>query len=415
MTFWIITIAMALIVTALLVLAILRSRPQDDTGEPAAGYDLQVYREQLREIDRDLARGVIGQADAERVRVEVSRRILAADARAQSGTRGQDRTKGPARAMAAAVALVTIAGTVLLYRGLGAPGYGDLGQKLRIELARQSYESRPAQEEAEAQAPPNLPVELDEEYKAVIEKLRIKVAGQPDDLQGQVLLALHEARSGNLVAARTAQARVLELMGDAAGAEEYAQYGELLIIAANGYVSPQAEAALRAALDRDPAHGPARYYWGLMLAQTGRPDLAFRLWDSTLRQGPPDAPWLEPIRGLIGEMAWRAGINDYEIPAAPPAAPSLAGPTSEDVDAAAGMSEQDRRTMIRGMVERLSDRLASDGGSAAEWARLIGALGVLGDMERAQTVYDEAKLAFAADAAAQSTLRDAADRAGLGE
>ena len=81
MIFWIVTIALALAVAGLLVMALLRRQ----TGaEPPAAYDLRVYRDQLREVDRDLARGVIDAADAERVRAEVSRRILAADAQLQA-------------------------------------------------------------------------------------------------------------------------------------------------------------------------------------------------------------------------------------------------------------------------------------------------------------------------------------------
>ncbi len=49
-------------------------------------------------------------------------------------------------------------------------------------------------------------------------------------------------------------------------------------MAAGGYVSPEAEAALSEVLRREPSNGRARYYTGLLYAQTGRPDLAFRVW-----------------------------------------------------------------------------------------------------------------------------------------
>ncbi|MEY3307650.1 MAG: c-type cytochrome biosis protein CcmI, partial [Pseudomonadota bacterium] len=76
MAFWIAAAGIGLAVTALLLLALLRGRAGD---EPAAAYDLRVYRDQLREVDRDLARGVIAPADAERLRTEVARRVLEAD------------------------------------------------------------------------------------------------------------------------------------------------------------------------------------------------------------------------------------------------------------------------------------------------------------------------------------------------
>ena len=42
------------------------------------GSDLLVYKDQLKEIDRDRASGLIGEAEAEAARLEVSRRLLAA-------------------------------------------------------------------------------------------------------------------------------------------------------------------------------------------------------------------------------------------------------------------------------------------------------------------------------------------------
>ena len=71
MAFWIAAAGIGLAVTALLLLALLRGRTED---APAAAYDLRVYRDQLREVDRDLARGVIAPADAERLRTEVAGR-----------------------------------------------------------------------------------------------------------------------------------------------------------------------------------------------------------------------------------------------------------------------------------------------------------------------------------------------------
>ena len=410
MTFWIITSAMALAVAALLTLALMRAR---GGAGPAAAYDLQVYRDQLKEVDRDLARGVIGKADAERTRAEVSRRILAADAAAR---KAQDR-KGQPQAVtmvtAVALALLVIAGSVLIYRGLGAPGYGDLGLKYRLAMAEEARNTRPDQAAAEARMPPMPPRELDDNYKALLDQLRSTVANRPDDARGHDLLAQHEANSGNFQAAYQAKQQVLRIKGDEATAQDFAEYGELLIMAAGGYVSPQAEAALAGALERDRSNGPARYYWGAMMAQTGRPDIAFRIWEETLNMGPADAYWIAPIRAQIEEMAARAGIN-YRLPPAAGTAPMLAGPSAEDVEAASEMTAGDRQEMIRGMVSRLSDRLASEGGSPAEWARLIGALGVLGETDRAREIYAEAKQTFAADSAALAQIEAAAQKAGIG-
>ena len=74
--FWLIAAALALAVAAILYMAFRRAGRQ---GEPAAAFDLRVYRDQLAEVDRDLARGVIAAEDAERMRTEISHRVLEAD------------------------------------------------------------------------------------------------------------------------------------------------------------------------------------------------------------------------------------------------------------------------------------------------------------------------------------------------
>src|SRR5262245_50837142 len=47
-------------------------------AQDRAGSDIAVYRDQLDEIARDRAGGLIGEAEAEAARVEVSRRLIAA-------------------------------------------------------------------------------------------------------------------------------------------------------------------------------------------------------------------------------------------------------------------------------------------------------------------------------------------------
>jgi cytochrome c-type biogenesis protein CcmH len=410
MTFWIITSAMALVIAVTFALVLMRSRA---AAEPAAAYDMRVYRDQLKDVDRDLERGVINEADAIRIRTEVSRRLLSADAQAQATGTGTGDARRTTAVMAVLLMLVLIAGSLILYRELGAPGYGDLSLSHRIELAERARAERPGQAEAEASLPAAPPLqELSEEYLRLVERLRETVAERPGDVQGQMLLARNEAATGNFAAAYAAQAEVVRLKGDAATAGDYADHADMMILAAGGYVSPEAEAVLRQALARDPDNGPARYYWGLMMAQTGRPDIAFRVWNALLREGPPDARWIVPVRAQIEEMAMRAGV-EFTLPA--PETGTAPGPTAADVQAAGEMSDADRQQMIRGMVEGLSDRLATEGGTAPEWARLIGALGVLGETDRAQAILANARQVFATDPDSMSVIDDAARQAGLKE
>ncbi|MFV1498132.1 c-type cytochrome biogenesis protein CcmI [Phaeobacter sp. JH20_02] len=414
MTFWIVISLITLATAILLSLVLLRGR---DSGAPAAAYDLQVYRQQLRDVDKDLARGVLQEGDAERVRTEISRRILTADAQAQAAATGRSQPRLLTGATAVVLTAGICAGTYLLYANLGAPGYSDLGLQLRIDAAAERAASRPSQAEAEADAPARPERVVEPGYATLVDQLRETAAARTNDAQGQALLAQHEANLGNFAAAAQAKANYIRIMSSDVEARDFGELAELQIMAAGGYVSPEAEDALRTALTLNRFDGGARYYWGLMMAQIGRPDLAYEVWSETLAMGPEGAPWITAISAQIEDIAYRAGVDYTPIAPgsrpAPGGPPALSGPSQDDIAAAGEMSAQERQQMIRGMVEGLSQRLADSGGTPQEWARLIGALAVLQETERAQAIYAEAQEVFAEMPEALATITEAAKNAGL--
>ena len=408
MSFWIIAVTGAALVTFMLMRALWRGVPTTTGGQVDQG--LKVYRDQLAEVERDVTRGVLSASDAARVRTEVSRRILAADiSQDPEVTSGAGRSK----VMVAVIIAMLMGGTAALYLMLGAPGYGDLALKDRIAFAEKLRQTRPSQAQAEAELPlAEVAPDLSPDYETLLTQLRSTVASRPDDIQGHVLLAQNEARVGNYIAAAKAQSTVVRLKGADATLEDVSGYAELLVMAAGGYVSPEAEAVLRAVLKRDVENGTARYYWGLMLIQTGRPDLAFRMWDGLLRRGPEDAPWIAPIQAQIGPVAELAGV-DYTPPVVGSGA--LRGPSSADVDAAKDMTPAERMEMISTMVDGLSQRLATEGGPVEDWARLISSLGVLGETKRARAIFENAREVFGNDPAAMDDINRAGERAGVAE
>ncbi|MEI2805246.1 MAG: c-type cytochrome biogenesis protein CcmI [Albidovulum sp.] len=406
MLFWTLSLGLSALVAFALVRALFRG----GAGRSEAEADLQVYRDQLKEVERDRGRGVIGAAEAERARIEISRRLLEAD-RAGRGaaTAGRGSPVVPAVLVAAAVA-----GAVALYRLTGAPGYPDLPVAERIARAEAFHESRPSQAAAEAEADlPDRPAP-EAQYLDLVKRLRAAVAERPGDVTGQRLLGRNEAALGNFAAAIAAQRAVIDLSGAGVTAEDHAALADTMILATGGYVSPEAEDALVRALELDPRNGTARFYMGLMWAQTGRPDEAFRLWRGLLEEGPEEAPWMPMIRSQIGLLAEAAGVA-YTPPPAPAPTEAAPGPDAADLDAAAAMTPEERREMVRGMVDGLSARLEAEGGPAEDWARLVSSLGVLGETERAGAAYARARDAFAGDAAALATLRAAAEQAGVPE
>ena len=409
--FWILAAGLTAIVALAILAPIWRGR-SDAGAQPAAAYDLRVYRDQLSEVENDLERGVIQHDDAQRLRAEIGRKVLDADRRL---TQARPAATSAGVLGAGLVVLALAAGAVALYLREGAVGAADMPMGERIAAADQAYRNRPDQDRAVAEAPAPAKPDLsnaDPEFLAMIDQLRQAVERNPDDQTGLALLATNEMRLGNLSAALKAQQHLVDLRGDQADAVQLMQLATLMINAAGGVITPQSEAVLVRALKQDPEQPQARYLQGVLLIQNGRPDRAFPIWRQLLEESPPDAPWMPTIRNAIGELAWLAGQPDYTPPTAPAALP---GPDEDAIAAAEGMTDDERAQMIGSMVDGLQQRLASQGGTPQEWARLIGALTVLGRDDQAASILSEARGHFADSPEALAVIDEAATSAGMTE
>lgn len=407
--FWILSAALTLAVGLVILLPAWRGRSAAD--RPAAAYDLGVYRVQLREVDRDLERGVIGAEDAQRLKSEIGRKVLDADKRMNAAMPSSN--EGRPWIVAAVLGLLLV-GAFGLYWREGVPNAPDMPIAERFAAAEDAYRARPSQAEAEAAAPKRPapdPAQVDPDYMALIDQLRAAVAQNPDDRRGLELLVQNEMRLGNLPEARVAAERLVALEGDQPNADDLMRLASLMIEAAGGVITPEAEQVLVRALQIDGSQPQARYLLGVLQIQNGRPDRAFPLWRRLLEEGPADAPWIPGIRGAIDELAWLAGERGFVAPEPPAAA--MPGPDAAAMEAAEELPEDERDEMIRGMVTGLQQRLASEGGSPEEWARLIRALSVLGESAQARAIWDEAQIRFAGREDALAPLTEAARNAGL--
>ena len=405
-------------VIALLVGATL-FRAMARAGQVAAadGTDraMRVYRDQLSEVERDLARGTLAEAEAERLRLEISRRILDLDK-----DKGARRVGGPApqgmRWVAFGAVALIVLGSGALYATLGAPDAPDMPLMQRHAEAEDMRRTRARQAELEAQVAAAFP-EPEEfagrtELEPMVAQLRAALADRPLDVTGHSLLAQNEARLGNFRAAIDAQERVVALKAEEVTAADLAYLLDLMVIAAGGFVSPEAETVIEAVLQRDATNGVALYYVGRMYAQTGRPDMTFRVWRRLHDVSPGDAPWMPEIRAALPELARISGEPRYQLPPRP-APEGARAPAQIDLDAAEGMNAEDRAEMIAGMVDGLMVRLGNDGGTAEEWAQLIRALGVLERDDEALAILQEARTVFAARAEDLAQINAAAEAAGI--
>src|SRR5262245_52893324 len=335
----------------------------------AGGSEAVVYKDQLAEIDRDVAAGLIGASEAEAARVEIGRRLLAsADGRLDLPAR----TSLGLRRASAIVALVGLPiAAVTFYLALGSPWLGDfpLASRTRTVDASQPLENMVAQVEAH------------------LEK-------NPTDGRGWTVLAPVLARLGRFEEAVRAYRNAIAYAGDSA--ERRSDLGEALAGAAGGVVTAEAKAEFERAVSLNAEELKASYFLGLAAEQDGRLADATAIWQGMLAKAPADAPWRPLLQQALARVA--------------PVAPAL---PNDAMAATKDMSDEDRGAMIRGMVDRLATRLKQNGDDVEGWLRLVRAYMVMGDRDKALGALGEARQAVAGDAERVRQLNDGLKKLGL--
>ena len=393
---WILGTLACLIFIGLIARSIVAPR---DLDLGVASKDLLIYKDQLVEVEKDIEKGVLSKSESDAARIEVSRRILLADKRSKIEKQTSSNSQNHNKIITFIILIFILAGSLSIYAFLGNPRLPDMPLQTRLAEIKELRSQRISQEEAELLVPDEI-IEAPSDYLALVSKLRDAMKERPNDMQGLRLLALHEFRLGKYRSARKAHLKIINALGDTATAKDFIDFAEVMIVATNGYVSPEAEFILRRGLEMKPNDGRARYYSGLSMAQSGRPDVTLRLWENLLDEGPDDAPWVPLIKEQIVDVARLVGVNLAQD--------QLPGPTSEQINSAGNMSDVDRKEMIQGMVSSLSNRLANEGGTVNEWARLIRALGVLGETANASKIWIEAQTIFGRNSSDIEILREAA-------
>ena len=367
---WFIWIAMALLaaVAAIPVLAALY-RALAVPASPAE-HTAAVYRDQLAEVERDLASGILAPAEAEAARTEIARRLIKAGG--EAGEAAAARCAG-GRLRLAGVAIVAMpVAAFLFYLSLGSPEYPDQ------PLADRVVETQ--------------------DIAAMIAAVEARLQAEPDDGTGWDVIAPVYLRLGRDADAAIAYANAIRLLGSTDTRE--IGLGEALMRAAGGIVTPDAEAAFvrAAALAADDAR--PRFYLALAAEQQGRIDEALAAYRALLADAPAGAPWAEVVAGQIAALE------------AEPA-PAIPGPSAEDIEAAGEMTPEDRQAMIEGMVASLAARLTETPNDAEGWARLLRSYMVLGRPDDARDAYARALEALAGDAEGLAIVAAAAHEAGL--
>ncbi|CAN5200956.1 c-type cytochrome biogenesis protein CcmI [soil metagenome] len=364
-------IAMAVLAAAacLAVLVPLRRGTAAQSGSAAA-----IYRDQLDEVERDLARGVVAESEAAAARIEIARRLIHADRQTapDSGATGS----GPARGVATVAVFAAPILALGLYLLLGSPQLP--GEPLAARL------SAPTQQQ---------------DIALLVARVEAHLKQSPDDGKGWEVIAPIYLRLGRSEDAARAFANVIRLLGSTAGRE--ADMGEALVTAARGKVSAEARAAVERATKLDPAAARPRFYLALALGQEGKKDAAIAAWHALLDGAPANPPLVAFARAELARL--EAG------------GATAPGPSSADIAASETMAPAERLAMIEGMVGSLAARLEANPADGEGWARLVRSYMVLGRADDAKAALGRARTALAANAAALDGVNQVAKEAGVPE
>jgi len=330
-------------------------------------FDRAVYRDQLKELDRDLARGVLSPAEAQSARLEIQRRLLAVEGRSSGAW--ADAARSPF--LATGIAAFVLVASAALYMRLGSPSLPDMPFAARNSQAAVVENSK----------------HLD--MKDAAEKLRAKLQSDPTNGTGWLLYARTESMLGDWAKARDAYNRAMALGQN--GPEALVGYGEMLVLGQQGIVSPEAHNVFEQALKVDPKNDVARYYLALGDAEAGDVKKAIAGWTSLAADIPNDSPMRKELAQRVAEAAQSAGIPVPKLPEGrSPQAAAAGSPDEAAMAAAAQMPEGQRKQFIESMVGKLAAELKSKPDDLDGWLRLARAYTVMGDKDKAVDAYQHA-------------------------
>jgi cytochrome c-type biogenesis protein CcmH len=303
--FWIIAVLLAAGALAL-VLPPLLGRRRAAPGAAGDATNVAIYRDQIRELEADLAAGTIGRDQYEEARRELEARLL--DDVRDSGTGSGVAKPGHAAAILAGVA-IPIA-SILLYLAVGNPG----------ALAPRSDSHGITRSQIEG----------------MVERLAARMKENPDDATGWAMLGRSYSVLDRFPEAAAAYANAVKRSPP--DAQLLADYADALAMAQGRSLQGEPERLIAQALKIDPRNVKA-----LALAGTAAFDRrdfkgAIAHWQKILEIVPPDSDMAESIRDSIADAQQLAGGPVKAPPAPARAAAAAPGTVSGTVQLAPALT-----------------------------------------------------------------------------
>jgi cytochrome c-type biogenesis protein CcmH len=353
--------------TAVAVLTVLWPLAKAPRGVARREIVLALYKAQLAEIERDEAQRLVAPEDAQGAKAEAARRLMAGAA--IEPPPAASRTKARLASVGVVIFIPVLA--LSLYVTIGHPDIPDAPLAARLDVS---------------------PARVD--LAAAVARVEAHLAQHPDDGRGYEVLAPVYLRMGRAGDAVNAAREALRLLGETPARD--ALYGEALVAAANGVVTPDAKQSFEAAAAKDPLAAEPHFFLGLAAEQEGDKARAKEIWSRLVAEAPQDAPWAQALRERLTALG------------APPA--TTQGGLAAKIEA---LPEAGRMNAIRGMVDGLASRLAQNGQDLEGWLRLVRSYTVLHEPGKARSALIDAKRNLAGDPGAIARIEALARELGL--
>ena len=390
MLLWSIIIVLLLVTLTGILLPLYRG---EDTLATREAYDANVFKDQLKAIDRELDEGQIEKQDAEAARIEISRKLLVSADKAETTPSMQAENRQLSRFMMATLALGIPLLAVGLYLQVGSPDLGDLPLEARAKTTPTKTK-----------------------ITSLIARAEKRLVANPGDGNGWEIMAPIYLRHEMYGKAANAYKNAMRLLGT--NADRLSGLADAMVLANDNIVGDDVLPILKRAIKADPDHPKPRFWMGLYFEQNNKLKQAEEVFTTLLKNTGAQAAWRPTVVGRLNEVRKKQGLpptkiagvaptpsppinlgNARKTAKAPQGAP-LRGPSADDMKAASQMSAGDRQSMINSMVARLSTRLKEQGGDLKSWMRLVNVLNVQGKKAEARTAVQDAKKNLRNDKAA---------------
>lgn len=399
MVFWIAVAVLAAVVTYVVTRPLTHESRESVTGGREA--DLAVYKDQLAEIDADVARGALTEDEAQSARTEVSRRLLRA-ADSDAAPKGKAAlSSGTAKPLYVAVSLLLPIASLGLYLLYGAPGLP--GQPLHARLTE--------------------PV-ANAQVTDLIAKVEEQLRAHPDDGKGWEVIGPVYFSQARFADAANAYANAIRVLGETS--PRLQRFANSRVRAENGLVPDDARKALLRALQLDPAQKEPLIWLAMAKEQDGNTAGAIEDYKALLASATDASAWRSAVsdrlKMLEARLSGAAPVTpapqvQAQAQAAQPQAPATAqqdGPSAPAAAAVGAMAPEQRAAFINQMVANLAERLKTNSTDLEGWLKLVRAYKVLGRDSDATAALTTARKSLASDEKALGALDGLAKELGLG-